>query len=644
MDSWREERYAVSGMKYSRLRLLAVFLIVGVGFFTYSLCISVVPRIVPLKLKELGVSSTLLVFIMATLGQILNMTVCQWVSFKSDRYRSKRWGRRVPFILFTLPMLCASWLILALYSEETALLRKIVEPLSRMSESTLAILVLAIGVVCFKFFYMFVGSIFHYIYNDVIPPQFFTRFMGITRIISAAVAAGFNFFIFEHAITHFREILLGTAIVYALGMGFMCFALKEPRFPEPDEKEKRAGKGVFAIKTFAAESFSHPIYWYEFLSVAASGSIGTASIFVVFYQQSMGLSLADIGRMQGISGIFSTGMAFVIASLGAALIDRWHPVRVSMLLMPFSLLSYLFNCKWIFFTPSANVFWWVSLILAIVSFMPSFRGIAGMPALMSLLPKSRFGQFCSARSLAGSLSGLLFGLLLGGLIDLLKIKFNMGDYAYRFIFVWQAFFFLIVIFANVQVYRWYLRLGGFSGYCAPASWAENGYEKMETSSFVPSDPRLVRIAMYGMDLIFTANVLFSIFWSFYAGIKGAADESKLYMILTLPAALLLWVIYWPIRCKITGALKKHRSDPSVRLVHHGLLMVIVLMRLLFTVAWSVESYLAITPESGGIAAKMNTYEMGVDVIFLLLLCLVIKLECYPVRQEITPAETAENMQ
>ena len=68
------------------------------------------------------------------------------------------------------------------------------------------------------------------------------------------------------------------------------------------------------------------------------------------------------------------------------------------------------------------------------------------------------------------------------------------------------------------------------------------------------------------------------------------------------------------------------------------------MRLLFTVAWSVESYLAITPESGGIAAKMNTYEMGVDVIFLLLLCLVIKLECYPVRQEITPAETAENMQ
>ena len=38
MNPWREERYTVSGMKYSRLRLLSVFLIDGVGFFTYSLC------------------------------------------------------------------------------------------------------------------------------------------------------------------------------------------------------------------------------------------------------------------------------------------------------------------------------------------------------------------------------------------------------------------------------------------------------------------------------------------------------------------------------------------------------------------------------------------------------------------------------
>ncbi|MBO5721686.1 MAG: hypothetical protein J6S19_01110, partial [Lentisphaeria bacterium] len=173
---------------------------------------------------------------------------------------------------------------------------------------------------------------------------------------------------------------------------------------------------------------------------------------------------------------------------------------------------------------------------------------------------------------------------------------------------------------------------------------ENGYEKMEASTFVPSDPRLVRIAMYGMDLIFTANVLFSIFWSFYAGIKGAADEAKLYMTLTLPIALVLLVIYWPIRCKITNAVKKHRTDPTVLLVHHGLLMVIVLMRLLFSIAWGVEAYLAISPENGGIAAKMNAYEMGVDIIFLLLLCLVIKLECNPPKPVITPAEIAEKLQ
>ena len=628
-SSWRDKRYRVSGMEYDLPRLIAVFCIVGVGFFTYSLCISVVGKIVPLKLKELGVSSTLLVFIMSTLGQVLNMTVCQWVSFKSDRYRSKRWGRRVPFILFTLPMLCASWVMLGLFQEESALLGKIIAPFYKMSDSALAITVLAAGVVFFKLFYMFVGSVFHYIYNDVIPSQFFTRFMGITRIISSAVAAGFNFFVFEYSLSHFKEIMIATAVVYAIGMGFMCFALKEPRFPEPDPAEKRAGKGLKAVHTFIKESFSHPIYLYEFAVTAATSGLGAATIFVVFFQQSMGLTLADIGKMHGISGLYATGIAFVIASVGAAFIDRWHPVRMSVLLMPFTLTAYLLNCKWIFFTPSANVYWWVMLLIGIVSFLPKLRSIAGTPAMMSILPKSRYGQFCSARSLAGSVTGLLLGLVMGVIMDILKIKLNLGDYAYRFIYVWQAIFFCIATVCYLQAYRWYLKLGGYSNYRAPAPWSPDGYEKMETAKFVPADPKWLKISLYGLDLIFGGNVLLCLFWSVYARRIGAAAEAGRYLALTLPVAVGVLLFYLVLRGTVCRLIARYRKDPSVKLPHHGIFIIIMLMRLLEAPVWIMEAYLAIKPDSNGIAAGMNAFEAGVDIVIIALFFLVIKLECKP---------------
>ncbi len=44
---------------------------------------------------------------MSTLPNIINSVFNPIVSFKSDRYRS-RWGRRIPFIVMTLPFLVLS--------------------------------------------------------------------------------------------------------------------------------------------------------------------------------------------------------------------------------------------------------------------------------------------------------------------------------------------------------------------------------------------------------------------------------------------------------------------------------------------------------------------------------------------------------
>lgn len=86
-------------------------------------------------------------------------------------------------------------------------------------------IVLAIGVVIFKFFYMFVGSVYHYIPNDVIPPQFLTRYYGCMSILGSAATAAFNYFCFEYVLSHFSLMLWGTIIFYTVAMGFMCLAL-----------------------------------------------------------------------------------------------------------------------------------------------------------------------------------------------------------------------------------------------------------------------------------------------------------------------------------------------------------------------------------------------------------------------------------
>ena len=103
-DVKEPELYKAGTLTYTRSSMLLTMAMVILGVFIYSISVTFVPKVVPLRLKELGCSNTLLIFIMSTFGQILNMTVCPWVSFKSDRFRSKRWGRRFPFIFYTMPM------------------------------------------------------------------------------------------------------------------------------------------------------------------------------------------------------------------------------------------------------------------------------------------------------------------------------------------------------------------------------------------------------------------------------------------------------------------------------------------------------------------------------------------------------------
>ena len=55
-----------------------------------------------------------------------------------------------------------------------------------MTPATLAIILMAAFMAGFFFFDIFVGSVYWYLFNDVVPPQFLGRFMGLFRLIERA--------------------------------------------------------------------------------------------------------------------------------------------------------------------------------------------------------------------------------------------------------------------------------------------------------------------------------------------------------------------------------------------------------------------------------------------------------------------------
>ena len=609
--------YTAGPLTYTRGKLLLTMALIILGVFVYSVSVMFVPKIIPLRLKDLGCSNTLLIFIMSTLAQILNMTVCPWVSFKSDRFRSKRWGRRFPFIFYTMPMMCASWLLFAFVDTESEILLKAIAPWVKLSPAAMTIILLAVIVVIYQFFFMFVGSVIYYIYNDLIPPQFMTRFMGVIQILSSLAAAFFNFFIFEHSLTHFRWILIGITIAYAIGMSIMCLCVKEPRFPEPDAEEKRQSKGIRAMLTFMKESFSHRFYWYAFCGNAAATIAGATAVFSIFYQKNMGLSLSQIGQLNGWTGLIGTVLVFTIALVGTPFIDRWHPVRIAVFCLLFGQMGTVLDCKWIFFSPPVEVFFWGSLMITQVTFLLRFRAISNMPSLMRLYPKSRFGQFCSAGAMFRSLMVLFFSLMLGLFMDFIKEKFNLGDYAYRFIFVWSLFFSSIAIFCYMMMYREFLRLGGYTGYKAPAPWAPGGLEVMPVTECSKPHKLAIRLSVWSMTGAMAILLLWSIFMYCMANNQAASAAASGYLKLCIPLAAVLLAGYF-IMSKAS-----EKSDP---LPHHGMLVLSAIMTVLLTVSFCIENFLAFSMEKGSLAPRMFFFELISMAILLAMLFFYLALE------------------
>ena len=453
----------VNGLTYTKMGLAALFIWLLWGDFCFTLMEQVKPRVLPLylmgKAGGLNASNSVTNLMMYIIPGITGIVIGPIVSFKSDRYRSKR-GRRIPFITWTAPFLVMALVGIGFAPQYKAFFTHI-GGLFGLSPRTLTLLTIGFFVALFHFMDEFVNSVFWYLFADVVPEEFLGRFLAIFRIVGAGAAAIFNFFIFPHAETSMHLIFVGAGMIYLFGFGLMCLRVKEGEYPPPDDIGDNPTI-LDQIKIYIQECFGHRIYWLMFayricLAFAISASAGA----IIFNRDGIGLSLTDIGRVSAIAGI----LIMVVQYPAGWAVDKFHPLRITLMMKVPVIIVQLIA---FFYLRDLKTF---ILLEGLKLIFFTLHGAADVPMMIMLFPRDKYGQFCSCNGLMKA-SGMMLGAILAGIFMDYMTNFGADKFAYRWMYIWTALWQLAGISFLVGVYIIWKKRGGADGYTAPGSARE----------------------------------------------------------------------------------------------------------------------------------------------------------------------------
>ncbi len=396
-----EARYTVGSLSYTRSGLMTVFFWVLWGDFCFQIMELVLPRIFPLYLLDqkagLGVSNMTVWWIMICIPQIFGIFVGTAVSYKSDRYRG-RWGRRIPFIVWTMPFIvlslvglgCSEW-FRHFFQRSTLPATLHLEPI------TATILVIGFFSVLFAFGNEFVNSVYWYLFADVVPEAFLGRFFGLFRVVSTGAGMLFSALVFPHAQTHMDVIFLGAALLYGIGFSLMCWKVKEGHYPPPEDIGQRPGI-IRQVELYVTQCFSHKMYLATFCYTMCAALAGTAGMgAVIFAKDALHITLVQIGLVAAVVQGISIALAFPTGWLA----DKVRPLRMlavmQLLAAPIQFGMFYFQHDF----KTYVIFQGVSLIFF------ALTGAASAPLLMTIFPKEKFGQYASCNGMMKSVALLL---------------------------------------------------------------------------------------------------------------------------------------------------------------------------------------------------------------------------------------------
>ncbi|MDX2186001.1 MAG: MFS transporter [Opitutaceae bacterium] len=396
------------------LALLVVWLLWGdIAWWTRDR--SAMPMM-QVMLKLFDASDLITGLLLITVPSVIAMTLGPLISYWSDNHRS-RYGRRIPFLLGTTPLIALSMVGLGLSPELAAILRQLLG-WGPERTNTSVLIVLGICWTTFELGALTANSIFAALINDVVPRVLIGRFFGVFRAVSLAVGIAFNSFVIGLAEQHFRIIFIAIGLFYGAGLTLMCFRVREGDYPPvPPERAKASILTIY--KTYLRECFTcrHYVLAIVFFALGNLAYV-PINIYAVATAKSLGMSMETFGKIHVVMYLTSFVLAFPLGWLA----DRFHPQRVSMGALLCSSSAALIS---FFALKSADDFFYAMLAHGVFSGC-FFTGIASFCQV--IFPKLRCAQFIAAAWIVNSLMQIIFGPAFGWFLD-----FTGNQYRYAFL-------------------------------------------------------------------------------------------------------------------------------------------------------------------------------------------------------------------
>ncbi len=440
--------WSVGTLTYNRRQLVWLFFWILLADFTLTLMESVMPSLLPLSLKEIGASNTI-IGLTVTISSAMNMVLNPVISTASDRHRGPR-GRRLPFLLWPTPFV-ALFLVLTGFSPQIgAWLHRQLPAGWGLSAYAVTLTVMFTCMVLFQACNLFVNCVYWYIFADLVPHALMGRFLALLRIIGQFASFVWGAYIFGLADRYMPWIYLGGGVVYATSFLLFCWRVREGEYPPPPPRAGHGPGWMAWVQDYFQSCVNAPLWRWIILAVVAFQVAQISNLYWVFFgRDTLGCSLDVIGKIAGWGSLISIPLVIVLGWL----VDRLGPARMV-------LAGAVFSCAVAaasFFSIHGASSLIACGILAVVGVV--WVQAAMMPMYIQFFPAARYGQFCSAVNMLGMLAVMLFSVLLGALIDWL------GDY--RWLLVWRAAGWAVMIPAVARACVLYRRHGGPAHYVPP---------------------------------------------------------------------------------------------------------------------------------------------------------------------------------
>jgi len=412
--------------------------------------------VIPLQLRWEGASDSVL-GLLGSQYAILSFCLFPIVGMQSDRHRG-RLGRRRPFLLWCIPPVLLSLILLGAAQPGGSFLHKVLASLGRTRATAEGCTIIWIFL-CYAVFVIFntyIMQAYQYLIADVVPSEVIGKFYGLFRAIGALGNLAFSRWVFGSARAHTLGLYCAVGLIFASAFLLIVWRVKEGEYPPPPPK--KTGGGLGAMRTYCKECFTHPFYLnFYCLSFFFWSSLVPLNFVVFFataagkpgYASTLGLSLQEFGQVKGWTYLIQIPVFFLIGPL----IDRFHPLRVSIVGLFLTSVSY-FTCFWLIHGGGSLLLWWGINQAALGVYLG-----AGAALTPRLLPREKYGQFFSAIQTFGFIPLIVFPYFFGLLLETIR------DYRYLFIFCGLCT--TLTFIASLTLYLQWKRLGGDENFTPP---------------------------------------------------------------------------------------------------------------------------------------------------------------------------------